>query len=465
MLEIQISESAVKEEFYKSTEKAHIIACWVGILLNLFWFVSDFFLLPESWFSFLIFRFSVSAISMVAVLFRKPFNISIYTCMFVLVLGISIQNAFMWSVMDAPHLQQHAFAYIALFIGAGMLVLWEVRLSLILMVITLISNAVFYKLNSPLTVDEFLTNGGMLTLTVCIFCIFLIRTRYRLTYKEIRSRLQLAQSKKIIEREHELVLHQKQEITDSINYARSIQSALIPKEEYFIKYFKDSFVLFQPKDIVSGDFYWVFESKDSIFYATGDCTGHGVPGGFMTMLGLSFLDEIVEIKGIKDPGQILDLMRDKIVTTLKQNGNYGESKDGMDITVCRIDKSKKELAYASANNPLYIIRQEFELNAKELLIYKADKQPCGFYHDQKPFTTTTVQLCEGDCVYTFTDGFPDQFGGSHGKKYMHKQFKEFLSKISHLEFSEQKNQLHASLEKWKGDLYQVDDVLVIGIKI
>ena len=135
--------------------------------------------------------------------------------------------------------------------------------------------------------------------------------------------MELAHSKEIIEQKHEEVVHQKQEITDSINYAKSIQRALIPLEEQFDKHFKDSFVLFKPKDIVSGDFYWVYEKNNLIFYATGDCTGHGVPGGFMTMLGLSFLDEIVEIKGISDPGKILDSLRDKIVSTLKQNGNYG----------------------------------------------------------------------------------------------------------------------------------------------
>lgn len=465
MIETEVPESEVKAEFNRSTEKAHIIACWIGIVLNVVWFVSDYFVIPQAWVDFLIFRICVSAISLIAVLFKKQLGISIYSCVFILVLGISVQNAYMWSIMDVAHLQQHAFAYIALFIGVGMLVLWEVKLSLVLLVATFVSNIVFYKLNSALTVDEFLTHGGMLTLTVCIFCVFLIRTRYRLTYKEIKSRLELALSKKIIEQEHEVVLHQKQEITDSINYARSIQTSLIPKEDYFTKHFKESFVLFKPKDIVSGDFYWIYENGESVFYATGDCTGHGVPGGFMTMLGLSFLNEIVEVKGIKDPGEILNFMRDKIIITLKQNGNFGESKDGMDITVCRLDKLKRQLTYASANNPLYIVRQQNDTNEKELIVYKADKQPCGFYHEYKPFTANTIQLNEGDCVYTFTDGFPDQFGGSHGKKFMHKQFKEYLTQISGLNFAEQKNKLNTTLENWKGNLYQVDDVLVIGVKI
>ncbi|MBC7694593.1 MAG: SpoIIE family protein phosphatase [Burkholderiales bacterium] len=463
MEETTIPESYVKQEFYKSTEKFHAIACWVGIALNLVWFLGDYLSVPQFWISFLIFRLCVSGISIASLLLKNVLKVSIYTCVFILVLGISIQNAYMWSLMDIPHLQKHAFAYMVLFIGVGMLVLWEQKLSWILLAATIICNIVFYVLNSPLTVNEFVTNGGLLTLTVAIFCVFLIRSRYRLTYKEIKSRLELAKSKELIEEKHEEVVRQKQEITDSINYARSIQRSLIPSEEVFNKHFKNSFVFFQPKDIVSGDFYWIYEKNNLIFYATGDCTGHGVPGGFMTMLGISYLDDIIEVKQVKDPGQILNLMRDKIISTLKQNGNFGESKDGMDVTVCCIDKVNKVLTYASANNSLYIVRTTGK--EKELLVYKADKQPCGFYHDYKSFNTNSINLLEGDCIYTFSDGYPDQFGGVNGKKFMHKQFKETITQNSHLEFLEQKLALSNIINAWKGDKEQVDDILVIGVKI
>lgn len=464
MEETTIPEAFVKAEFYKSTEKFHVIACWVGIVLNIVWFLGDYFNIPAYWFQFLVFRLCVSGISMVSLLLKNNLRISIYTCVFILVLGISVQNAYMWSVMDVAHLQKHAFAYMVLFIGAGMLVLWEIKLSWILLIATIISNIIFYAINSPLSVDEFITNGGLLILTVAIFCVFLIRGRYRLTLNEIRSRLELAKSKEIIEQKHEEVVHQKQEITDSINYARSIQRSLIPSEEQFNSYFTDSLVLFKPKDIVSGDFYWIYEKNGLVFYATGDCTGHGVPGGFMTMLGLSFLNEIVEVKQVENPGLILDLMRDKIISTLRQKGNIGENKDGMDITVCCVDKHKKQLLYSSANNPLYLIRTNAQ-KTKELLIYKADKQPCGFYHDYKSFTCHSIDLLEGDCLYTFSDGFPDQFGGRDGKKFMHKQFKETLLNISDKSFSEQKKLLNDTLLQWQGNLEQVDDVLVIGVRI
>lgn len=463
MEQTTVPESVVKQEFYNSTEKSQAMACWIGIVLNLVWFLGDYLSIKEFWIPFLAVRMAVSGVSLFVLVLKHKLQITVYTCLFVLVLGISIQNAYMWSLMDIPHLQKHAFAYMVLFIGVGMLVLWEMKFSWLLLIITIASNIIFYVLNSQLTLNEFITNGGLLTLTVAIFCVFLIRNRYRLIHKEIRSRLELARSKEVIEEKHEELFFQKKEITDSINYARSIQRSLIPSEAVFNRHFSDSFVFFQPKDIVSGDFYWVYEKNNFVFYVTGDCTGHGVPGGFMTMLGISYLDDIVEVKQISNPSEILNLMRDKIISTLKQNGNFGESKDGMDITVCCIDKSKKELTYASANNPLYIIRDLN--NTKILTSYGADKQPCGFYHDYKPFTSHIIQLQEGDCIYTFSDGFPDQFGGVNGKKFMHKQFKELLIKHSHLSFLEQKNTLLASMDTWKGSLEQVDDVLVIGIKI
>ena len=164
-----IPEQLVKEEFYRSTVKSHVIASWIGIALNLVWFLGDYLSIKEYWIPFLIFRIAVSSISLVALVAKDFLKISIYTCIFILVLGISVQNAYMWSVMDVPHLQKHAFAYMVLFIGVGMLVLWEMKLSIILLVITIISNILFYVLNSPLTVEEFITNGGLLVLTVVIF--------------------------------------------------------------------------------------------------------------------------------------------------------------------------------------------------------------------------------------------------------------------------------------------------------
>lgn len=475
----QISERIVKHEFTRSTERFHVIATWVGLLFNLFWFISDYYILLEHFTPFLVFRSVVSFTSAIILLYRKALGIDIYMCMFILVLGISVQNAYMWSVMDIPHLQKHTFAYLVLFIGVGMLVLWELKFSLVLAGLTIIANIAFYIVNSKLTIDEFLINGGLITLSVVIFSIFMIRSRYRLTYNEIRIRLQLERSKKVIEEKHEELLLQKveiqkqkdsleeknREITDSINYAKNIQHALLPTEAKFNSNFNESFVLLKPKDIVSGDFYWIYNKGNTVYYATADCTGHGVPGGFMTMLGLSFLEEIIVGQSITEPDQVLNTMRDKIIAALNQAGSILQNKDGMDICVCKLDKSSNLLQFSSANNNLYVVRNASSETSKQLEEYKANRQPCGQYIIIKPFTSQHIQLNPGDSVYTFTDGYADQFGGEKGKKFRYKNFEKLLVEISHLQSTTQKQILDSTIVQWRGGHEQVDDILVIGIKI
>jgi sigma-B regulation protein RsbU (phosphoserine phosphatase) len=470
MEEIIIPESIVKEEFYKSTEKAHIIACWIGIVLNIGWFISDYFVLPQNWITFLIIRFAVSFTSLIALLLKKQLNISIYTCVFILVLGISIQNAYMWSVMDVVHLQQHAFAYIALFIGVGMLVLWDFKLSLILLFTTIISNVVFYIVNSPLTVDQFLINGGMLTLTVAIFCVFLIRNRYRLRYKEIKNRLELAKSRELLELQKEQVEEVNKEMTSSLRYAKRLQEALLPPKNLLDSFFNDNyFILYKPRDIVCGDFYWARriittpgegKSKSYILLAVADCTGHGVPGAFMSLLGSNFLHQTAVEKNINTPAEALDYLNQKIITTL--NHGYGEEeiRDGMDISLIAIDVETKQLAFSGANNPIYIIRN------KTLEVLKPNKQAIGNMNDViLPYTNLTTQLMADDCIYLFTDGYADQFGGPKGKKLMRKLFEETLIESSNKSMEAQKLTLETTFNNWKGDLEQVDDVCVLGIRI
>jgi sigma-B regulation protein RsbU (phosphoserine phosphatase) len=261
-----------------------------------------------------------------------------------------------------------------------------------------------------------------------------------------------------IEEQRQSLEEKNREITDSINYAKKIQEALIPAEEEFNAYFKESYVLFKPKDIVSGDFYWAARKQNKVFYAAADCTGHGVPGGFMTMLGLTFLDEIVNEKNISEPAVILNHLRDRIITTLKQTGNAGENKDGMDIALCCIDTDTNTLHYAAANNSVYLLRNN------QLQELKPDKQPCGFHHDTKPFTSHSIQLQANDCIYTFSDGYADQFGGEKGKKFKYKKLEELLIS-SHTNFKDQKNLLDTTFETWKGSLEQVDDILLIGIRV
>jgi serine phosphatase RsbU (regulator of sigma subunit) len=475
----KIADSVVKREFYESTVKFHVIATWVGLILNIVWVISDYFILRDHLIPFFTFRACVSLLSALVLVFRKTLGVNIYTCMFLLVTGISVQNAYMWSVMDVAHLQKHAFAYMVLFIGVGMLVLWELRLSVFLAIITIASNIIFYTINSTLTIDQFMVNGGLITLSVVIFCVFLIRSRYRLTYNEIRIRLELELSKKVIEQKHEEVVLQKveiqsqkdtleaknREITDSISYAKRIQNSLIPSEAKFRTTLQNSFVLFKPKDIVSGDFYWIYQRDSIVYYVTADCTGHGVPGGFMTMLGLSFLEQIIVNQNVENPAEVLNLMRDKLIKTLNQHGQEGENKDGMDICVCRLDTKRNELIYSAAHNDLYVVKSHSLNGSKELIEYKANRQPCGYHVLNKPFTSATIQLEPGDCIYTFTDGYADQFGGPKGKKFRYKQFEQLLLANAHLDMADQRTVLSKTFDEWRNSHEQVDDVLVIGVRV
>ncbi len=292
-------------------------------------------------------------------------------------------------------------------------------------------------------------------LLVALIVVFLLlnrnKIRRRANEKLIRSNNETLKQKRIVEEKNK-------EITDSINYAKLIQQAIIPAGTEIRKFFEESFIYFKPKDIVSGDFYWLAETPSYYFYATVDCTGHGVPGGFMSMLGNSMLNEVVIEKQIHEPSEILAMLRDKIIAALKQEG--GRSKDGMDMVLCRVSKDKKELVYAAANNPLWLIRDG------KLQEHAADKQPVGISAGEiKKFRSQKIALQPGDSIFTFTDGYADQFGGPSGKKFKYKQLASLLLSNSGLAMQGQKEALYHTFEAWKGSLEQVDDVLVIGVKV
>jgi serine phosphatase RsbU (regulator of sigma subunit) len=275
---------------------------------------------------------------------------------------------------------------------------------------------------------------------------------------------QLLDKTKIIETQHNTIHQKNKEITDSIRYAHKIQTAMMPLKHEFASYFKESFVLFEPKDIISGDFFWITTRNEKIIFATGDCTGHGVPGGFMSMLGVSLLNEIINEHDLTEPALILSRLRKKVITALRQKGLSGEQQDGMDMTICVIDKQEMTLHYAAANHVFYIIRKnEYDFDINE---YKGDKQPVGIFGKElKPFRQHLINLKPNDVIYAFTDGYADQFGGPKGKKFKYTQLKDLLLSIQNLNLEEQEEIIKRKFIAWKGNLEQVDDVCLIGIKI
>jgi len=258
------------------------------------------------------------------------------------------------------------------------------------------------------------------------------------------------------------------DITDSINYAQKIQAAILPSGEYVKSLLPESFVLFKPKDIVSGDFYWFAEKDGRALVVAADCTGHGVPGAFMSMIGSSLLNETVIEKGITDPGKILQAIKDGVIKALRQTGGRMQQKDGMDMALCSLDVANKTVQYAGAYNPLMIVREG------EVLETRADRMPIGIYEDDggKTFTTHDIQLKDGDTVYIYSDGFVDQFGGPKGKKFMGKRFREALVEAQKLSMPDQDVMLNKLIEDWRkdpdqpgGESEQMDDILVIGVRV
>lgn len=268
---------------------------------------------------------------------------------------------------------------------------------------------------------------------------------------------EIEKQRDLAETQRDQIAYQKKHITDSIMYAKRIQTALLPSLELFSDEI-DHFVLYKPLDIVSGDFYWVSRKENLQVVIAADCTGHGVPGAFMSMLGVTMLNEIVNGKGVTMPDKIVNMLRDEIINSLKQSIDEDRVKDGMDMTVSVIDYDKNKLWFTGANNPLIFIRDG------ELEAIRGDKMPVAIHYKMNPFAVHEIDLKKGDCFYMFSDGYGDQFGGPKQKKFMIKHLKERLLEFSPLPMIEQGKKLDEVFESWKGDNSQVDDVILIGIR-
>ncbi len=278
---------------------------------------------------------------------------------------------------------------------------------------------------------------------------------------------------------NEQIQKQSKNIISSIEYAKKIQNAVLPKETVLLKNFSDYFIFYKPRDIVSGDFYWIKKIEKKIIIAAADSTGHGVPGAFMSILGISLLNEIVNEISINNSGAILDLMRQRVKTTLKQSGKEDEQKDGWDMSFCIIDPNNFELQYSGANNSLYIIREQinktkfkdikkirtFENKNSNLIEIMPNRQPISIFIKETPFSTHKLNLQKNDKLYLFSDGYIDQIGGKKNEKFMSKKFKKLLLNIHNKPMKEQKYILKSEMEIWKGENAVLDDMLIIGVKM
>lgn len=339
-----------------------------------------------------------------------------------------------------------------------------------------------------------LYSGIVMLLIISGFAFYL----YRLNSQKKQINAELAEQKKIVEKKNLVfkiqnkkieeanaeITQAHKEITDGIHYARHIQSTLLPSPDVLNKALRDHFILYQPKEIISGDFYWLSESArtgNPFLLATADCTGHGVPGAFVSMLGINHLNSIAPHKPLHEPHFILDELRKHVAASLNPEGTDGKTFDGMDISLCFFDRNKKQVNIASAMNSVYIFRpagkKGIKVNGKQQIPVKynnngtlyeinADKSHVGrFIGEPRPYTLKQVEVEEGDCVYTLTDGFSDQFGGEENKKFKSDNFELLLLSIGHEAIDKQKELLLNAHQSWKGNKEQTDDILVIGVRV
>ncbi len=303
---------------------------------------------------------------------------------------------------------------------------------------------VIYEREQKQKVISYAVAGGLI---LALVFGFFFMNRLRVTRKQ----------KLIIEEQKDLVDEKNQEITDSITYAKRIQEALLPPSGELNSKLKEGFIYYKPKDIVAGDFYWLEQIGDVVLYAAADCTGHGVPGAMVSVVCNNALNRAVREYKLTNPALVLDKVRELVVETFEKSDQ--EVKDGMDIALCAINFKTNKLEFAGANNPLYVVRNN------EVLVTRGDKQAIGRFSGNNKFKSHEIDLEKGDTIYTFTDGYPDQFGGEKGKKFMYKPFRELLLSLSLKPVEEQEQILGDTFENWKGDLEQIDDVCVIGVRV
>ncbi|MDP3567646.1 SpoIIE family protein phosphatase [Sediminibacterium sp.] len=320
-------------------------------------------------------------------------------------------------------------------------------------------------LNEKLRVNEVESSRQQITIILIGIILLIVAIVVFVLIKQNRQKnkinLELGEKNNIIEEKNKLVEAQHKDITDSIKYAERIQKAILPPAKLVQSTLPNSFVYFKPKDILSGDFYWMEETKSHIFLAVADCTGHGVPGALISIINYNLLNKAVLEQHLSNPADILNAVNGWLTQVLHQSFNEDIVKDGMDVTLLAINKKNKEVVYAGAMNSIYVVSEN---NLEE---YKGNKFPVGAFIEDNPqnFTSQKIKLKDNDIIYLFTDGYADQFGGQNGKKLKYKLLKEVLISISNLPVDEQKQHISKVFLEWKGDYDQVDDVCLIGIKV
>lgn len=459
----------LKEERVLLTKKAEgraRAAVLSGMILYPLWSINDYLFAPELFVEFAIIR-GVETL-MIVLLYRLfvTGKINDKQLIDLVFYPITIEIAYMCNVVSEEALIPYYLGYATLYAATFVVVLIPFKKAIAYYLAGIVSFALIYLVIGNLSVETHLKQGGFLFLTVTLFASLFVYFDYKSVIKEIRARVKLDHSNFLlnirnneIKKAHALLEVQHKEMRDSINYAKRIQDALMPNFKTIKSTFQEVFVVYEPKDIVAGDFYWMEKIDDNVYFAVADCTGHGVPGALVSVVCLNSLNKVLLDEKITDPAKILDRSRELVVKRFSQNTE--DVYDGMDIVLCKLNLKSNVLTYSGAYNPLWILRK----NAIDFEVYKADKQSVGKSHSANPFSEHDIQMQSGDELYLSTDGFQDQFGGPKGKKLKSKYLKQFILANQGELMEEQGLQLRNLFLKWKGKEEQVDDVCVLGVKV
>ena len=451
----------LREELEESSSGLHVFGAWIAVIFDPLFAITDYINIKENWLQLLAIRCSISALILVTIFVYKRKKFPSYFLVILPFVLISLQNAYTFSLIGNDHLLGHSLNYMALLLGGAMFFLWTWPYSTSIVAISTIATAWFVSTNPRIDLEMFFVKGGLLLGVMGLFMIILIKVRYDLTIKEIRARIALKLSNEELEVQKSIVEQKNEKITDSINYAKRIQESVLGSGNHIQSWFSGSLILFQPRDILSGDFYWFYENAEEKIkiVIAADCTGHGVPAALMTIMGNSILNEIVVQKGIYEPDRILKELDTRVIESFNKTDVGHPIDDGMDISILTFHENKA--LFSAAKNPLYMIREG------EVQLTKGSRFPIGSHQhgSSKSFELHEIIAKRGDKFYLISDGFQDQFGGENDRKYNTTRFRELLLRTSTLPMQDQGLQLGKELNSWKGQNRQTDDILVLGVEI
>ncbi len=463
-------ELAWEAELQREGKRANAFVSIVGAsLVPLHIFTTDF-LDPDERFSTLsiVLRTAVPVFVLIIAWIDRKFPIRSEVFGYASFLAVSLADGYMASIASIESLQTHWLGYSVVLIGTNLFFMWKVIHSIISISISMGIVVVLFAMYTKLPFIVIASNGGFFTLFICILSCIIMYRRYVLTKENFLINLSLKRSYDIIaanevelQAKNEELQEKNEDITSSILYAQRLQRAVLPQVDFLYNEFQDGFVLYIPRDIISGDWYWFGRKGSRVYIAAADCTGHGVPGALISIVGSNHLKAIISENIHHSPDKILAEMHYRVQNTFKQEDNKTEVLDGMDMALCCIEKELMKLTYAGANRPLYIQR------GSELMEIKPDKKPIGGKAGQNTYTLHEIMLQTNDMLYMFSDGITDQFGGENGRKFTTKRFLKTISEIAQNEPDMQAQMRHFNkiFQDWKGKYAQTDDVLLVGVKI